>query len=71
MQVFNADLFKDLQADAYEASADALRQRTMQENASKKVLGFQVVVRWLRVEPGGFLRVVRAVAGVNRVLADW
>ena len=34
---------------------------------AKKMLA----VRWMRVEPGGFLRVVRAVAGVNRVLADW
>ena len=44
--------------------------RTAQENASKKVLCFQVFVRWFRVGPGGFLRVVIAMAGLHCVMAD-
>ena len=36
---------------------------------AKKVLCFQVFVRWFRVGPGGFLRVVIAVAGLHCVMA--
>ena len=44
-------------------------ERTTKENANKKMLGFQLVVRWVRIGPGGFLRVVSAVAGLRCVMA--